>query len=270
MLPQRNHDERMPVRLSYLPRGRKCKALQTRVNSVQSVLDVVVKSNSMDRGFSGAQCWALVGGVLRDMLLAEPSLQLPIPLVAWNDIDVAVSKGDLTVSPDILQILESSINSFGGLKTYSALVGSIDMWSWPLPASEDSYLAWTQNLGKCDFGVNAVAYAWPLRSVIIHPQWLEDVNLKKNGAITIETLHRTASEPIHAVRGIALRSRLAVSHKSKQVTFGAKFSALIRDLTESMSASTLDEMRAYADYKIRQGKWSSDIVIEIDRLFGAA
>lgn len=270
MLPQRNQKETCPVAGEQLRVARRFEALQVRIRSVEAILEEVVRGNSIEKGLTGAESWAFVGGILRDLLLAEPSLQLPIPIIAWNDIDVAVSKGDLSMSPEILQILESTVNRFGGRKSYSALLGSIDMWSWPSRESEDSLMAWTENLGKCDFGVNAVAYAWPLRNVIVHPQWVEDVSLAKKGTIYVETLHRTASEPIHAVRGIALKCRLAASHKSKQVAFGLEFRSLLDDLAGSRSMSMRDEMLEYTEYKIRQGKWSSEVAVEVNRVFGSS
>ena len=266
MLPERSPSDHSSVLSGYRRCSHPSQKLKLRIHSVEAVLESVVLSNSINEGLSGAKHWALVGGVVRDMLLANPSLQLPVPILAWHDIDVAVSKGDLSLSSEILQILDSTINSFGGRKVTSALLGTIDVWSWPSTTLDDPYLDWTQNLNKCDFGVNAVAFAWPLRKVVVHPQWIKDVGMAERGVISIETLTRTASEPIHAVRGIALKCRLAASCTSKQVVLGPKFNALLEDLSRSRSFAIRKEMLDYTKYKVLQGKWTCEVEEEVNRL----
>src|SRR5262249_39636230 len=145
-------------------------------------------------------CWAIVGGAVRDTLLdPSPVRQL---LLAWPDIDVAVTARE-RLTPRMRRLDESGTrvvrNTFGGWKVFSSAVGVCDVWSWGRRDLKHPRGFWQARLESVDFGLNAVAFVWPERRVIVHPRWREDLA----GRVVEKLSQQSRLRELQVVRAVA-------------------------------------------------------------------
>src|SRR5207248_591395 len=102
-----------------------------------------------------------------------------------------------------------------------------------------------------DFGVNAIAFVWPSRELVVHPRWLEDVQ-----SFRVELLSdrspRKELQPLRAIAlGAALTRRLARPFRLGEAVW-AEIDWLLAG-PEHMSSAL-----AYLREKVAVGRWRKD------------
>jgi len=151
--------------------------------------------------------WAIIGGAVRDTLLS-PKIGCSHLFELWPDIDIAVTHdvSELPVAAGSSndRSITISPNSFGGLKIREPKLGVIDFWTWTTPKNHGSTANWLEELERVDFGMNAVAFVWPQREVIIHRRWIQDLRTRRIEKVSPQS----PKTSIQVVRAIALKVKL--------------------------------------------------------------
>ena len=198
---------------------------------------------------------AIVGGAVRDVLLMSDPWTLQM-FHQWPDIDIAVVD-DLSELPIVANSSSSngaiiSTNTFGGLKISHESLGSLDVWTWMKPGPNNtSPRDWRERLNMVEFGLNAVAFIWPQREIIIHPRWIEDL---KNGPVVEKVYLSPVQKAIQTIRAVALATKLEGLLGTK-VILGKSIIKDLKWLVENASRSEIEEGLSYLRKKIDIGRW---------------
>jgi hypothetical protein len=230
-------------------------SLADRCRKASAYLGWMCNECDLPRAINGAKRWAIVGGVVRDLLTRADVNSQPIPGIAWPDVDVAVAEGSLEIDHRILKVRNSISNSYGGLKITSDSLGTVDLWLWPgSPTDLPGQFVWLRLLDRIEFGVNAVAFIWPEQEVIYHPQWRADFL-----ACRVETLTKTVlRRDLHVVRALAIATRLG-SQLNRTMNFGPKVKADIEWLLSEAEETEIGSSLAYLQSKVSEGRWPTSI-----------
>lgn len=197
--------------------------------------------------------WAIVGGAVRDVLLASEQAGADEDW-SWPDLDIAVlgPVDDLPVVSDsrVQRSVKLAKNSFGGWKMEDEQLGEVDVWSWP---SEGR--SWEEELNRVDFGLNAIAFTWPSRQVVMHARWSKDLALAQ-----IEKVHPAPSRPeLQAVRASALAEKLT-RLLGMPVAFSPGVQAEVDWLLQEADEGTLQDALAYFAQKVKSGRWQREAI----------
>ena len=160
------------------------KKLERKLADTQRVFENLVVHAHLTQMLGGFSDWAFVGGAVRDVLLTdEPDRRCGAS--PWQDLDIAVAHESHDALVAALTGHSSRwhvrLNSFGGVKATLPSIGSIDLWVTGRRAPREDWERhqyWMHYLDTVDFGVNAVAFAWPNCDLIVHQRWVEDVQIE--------------------------------------------------------------------------------------------
>jgi hypothetical protein len=203
--------------------------------------------------------WAIVGGAVRDALLAhDVSRVLWEP---WNDLDIAIAyaacdRQSRRSGPGS----ETSLlrNSFGGWRIQDAKLGTLDLWLMTYSAVADTRTFWKNYLGTVDYSVNAVAFAWPECRLFLHPNWMEHLRSR-----TISRIGRTLPRPaVQPVRAIALAVRLELLSR-EPFSFADNVRQNLAWLAADASREHVTESLEYLDDRLKKRRWDYAV---LDRL----
>ncbi len=226
----------------------------SRINSARNQFRAVCQRTQLPRLFNGFSKWAIVGGAVRDVLLARNLNPAATPLDV-ADLDIAV---DRPLSEQFFRDskirakheLKIEYNSFGGMKLQSSLCGVVDVWSWETTAADNFREAIRNRLDQVDFGINAVAYLWPDDIVIVHPRWLTDLR-----GLVVEKLAKHSPHPeFQSVRACAIAAKLS-SRTDYQFRLGDAVRGDIRELLWPDSQA-LEQALDYLTAKIEGKRWT--------------
>ncbi len=206
-----------------------------------------------------AGTWAIVGGAVRDSLFDKESGQGQF--WSWPDLDFAVSDASFNGLVDLNE-RDYTVrrNTFGGLKVHDPQLGVLDIWRADLQlAGEDSTAAWTHYLDRVDFSVNAVAFVWPERVVLIHPEWVRDV----------QQLRVRKLKPTNLARELAPIRAIAVAAKMQHLTgatfrLGQESARDFRWLTHSAKGQHIGRALDYLCDKVRSGRWPQSVLERLE------
>jgi len=204
--------------------------------------------------------WAILGGAVRDTLFSHnPSAYSLFHL--WPDLDIAVASplSELPILKDPSSVSESrrvAYNYFGGLKIFEKTLGYLDVWT--CAQSEGNNLSisdWINMLEKIDFGLNAVAFIWPQKEVIIHPQLKEDLRSRR-----IEKLSKiTLNKQVQGVRALALATKLERVLGIK-MSLGDSIAFDLKWLLVEAGEKQVSEALDYLKVKVETGRWPAGTV----------
>ncbi len=201
--------------------------------------------------------WAIVGGAVRDVLLTEKwDRHTAVPV--WQDVDIAVAHESqdalIAAFTDACSHWHVGLNSFAGVKATHPSFGTIDLWvTGKCSPRQDveRYGYWMQYLDTVDFGVNAVAFAWPSCDLIVHQRWVTDVMSN-----CVEALSKCSPrKEIQPLRAIALCAALTRRH-CWPAQLGDEVWAEIGRLLEA--PEHMPTALAYLRNKVASGRWSKD------------
>jgi hypothetical protein len=231
--------------------------LERKLAHAQRVFEDLVVRTPVFKMLSAFSDWAIVGGAVRDVLLADESdCHSTAPI--WQDVDIAVAHE----SPDALVAAFAGtsphwrvrLNSFGGVKATFPSFGTIDIWvtGTHTPRQDaERYQYWTHYLDTVDFGVNAVAFAWPSCDLIVHQRWVKDVQSN-----CVEVLSECSPrKEIQPLRAIALCAALTCRH-CRPAHLGERVWTEISQLLEA--PEHMHAALAYLRSKVASGRWSKD------------
>jgi hypothetical protein len=161
--------------------------------------------------------------------------------------------------------LEITRNSFGGFKMYEPVLGAIDAWTVEVSGMVPNSISfWQEYLGHVDFGLNAVAFIWPEREVVIHPRWLEDLEQRKIEKMAIESPRRE----LQPLRAIALAHKMSSSVKRKlSFAYGPGVLSDCEWLAGSSDPSPWDSCFSYLKDKIASKRWPPAVVDRVRNSF---
>ncbi len=228
--------------------------LEVRKKSVARILADLCHSSSLSKILGRNRAWAIVGGAVRDSLLAEDPHTPPF-FNLWPDVDVAVSGYDFEANAELSTIEEVRVsvkrNSFGGWKVSTADAGELDVWRVDLDyVNHGAMDRWLAYLDCVDFTINAVAFSWPECTVAVHPRWHDSVERRM-----VSRLSPTSTmKHLQGIRGVALAVKM-------EMTTGLKFSLadnVKEDLEWLVNNNNLDLMRQSLEYlhrKVSAGRW---------------
>ncbi len=202
--------------------------------------------------------WAIVGGAVRDSVLFPDVAHKEPKSFPWPDIDIAVA-GDgfsqaLNSSSPIHSRARVHFNTFGG---WRVLVDSTELDVWQLPQYRTAYLNisdWRAYLKTVDFSINAIAYVWPQRRIIIDRRWLTSLKHKRIRKMS-DNSPRKELQPLRAI---------ALAVKMESIT-GCKFQLekLIWDDLKWLVTQTDEKTHArvieYLRKKTRSGRWPGTV-----------
>lgn len=203
---------------------------------------------------------AIVGGAVRDVLLMPDPWTLQM-FPRWRDIDIAVVD-DLSELPIVANSASNysavvSTNTFGGLKISHESLGSLDVWTWRKPGfNKTSLKDWKDRLNMVEFGLNAVAFIWPQRKIIIHQRWIEDLN---EGPMVEKLNQAPMRRAIQTMRAIALSVKLEGLLGIK-VILGKSIKKDLQWLVKNAPRSEIEEGLSYLKHKIDIGRWPNRTV----------
>lgn len=234
--------------------------LETKFAATRRVFQNFVAHTHLNKVLGAFSDWAVVGGAVRDVLLADKAGCSDAEHL-WQDLDIAVAhkskKSLLDAFMHVSTHWRVQSNSFGGVKANHPTIGSIDLWVTGKFAPRNNrqrYRYWEHYLDGVDFGVNAVAFAWPISNVIVHRRWLED---SQSNCVEVLSDHSPRRE-LQPLRAIALGAALTCRF-SRQALLGEGVWGQIDDLLD-----TPEEIPQAVDYlrdKIASGRWKSDSLI---------
>ncbi len=199
--------------------------------------------------------WAILGGAVRDTLLSRSTKAYSLfPL--WPDLDIAVASplSELSILRDPSCVSENAkvaFNYFGGLKIFAKKLGYLDVWACTQSEGKSfSTSDWINVLETIDFGLNAVAFLWPQKEVIIHPQLNEDLRSRRIEKLTNITLNKQ----VQAVRALALATKIERILGIK-MSLGDRISSDLAWLLIEAEEKELSEALSYLKIKIETGRW---------------
>jgi hypothetical protein len=203
--------------------------------------------------------WAIVGGAVRDTLLQPFEMRGQMRMWwTWPDADLA-----LTGSLDEHRIGSTRRtirrNTFGGWKIEDPHLGVLDVWRVDFGELQlDNIAAWQAYLDQLDFSLNAVAFVWPERILIHHPNWVCDLQRRRICKLNPAALGRS----LGAVRAIALAAKL-------EQTTGTKFRLSRRAaydfywLTHRAAPSEVATALDYLATKLKSSRWPQVVLMRL-------
>lgn len=163
------------------------------------------ENSLLTRILGGNISWAIIGGAVRDTLFTNCLGGYSL-FNTWRDLDIGVasSLSELPIVKYPSSISESArvdYNYFGGLKIYERTLGYLDVWTCTQCERNNLEIGdWMHLLETIDFGLNGIAFLWPQKEIIIHPQLNDDLRNRR-----IEKLSKiVANRQIQAIRALAL------------------------------------------------------------------
>ena len=171
----------------------------------------------------------------------------------FPDIDIAVDRppaeGDFEKDKADYAEISVSRNHYNGFKLESADFGAIDIWSWATSRCDLDEVILHRQLAEVDFGVNAVAFLWPQKKIVLHENWLEDTEYRR-----IEKLSRHSLRPaIAPLRAVALAVKMSrVSGQSFHIGRHIRddlCTVVVKD------AGAMEECLSYMQKKVALGRW---------------
>lgn len=236
--------------------------LDDRVEKVEKVFKKLCRTSPLTRLFGGSCSWAIIGGAVRDALLAdrlaEDTVRMFLP-----DIDVAVASElrnlPLVCDPGVRVDVSVESNHFGGLKAVVPDLGEVDVWTWGTGDSV-SIEDWKKRLGHIDLGLNAAAFLWPSGKLILHPQWRKDL---ANGRVEVLS-EKTIRREWRPVRAIALAVKLE-RMTGTSIELGEKLRKELEWLIFEENNALIPEALSYMHEKIREGRWPKEVARRLHR-----
>jgi hypothetical protein len=231
--------------------------LDERVAKVEKYFKNMCRLSPLTRLLGGRCGWAIMGGAVRDALLAD-RLAADTVRMFLPDIDVAVASDlcDLPMVTDPRVRVDVAIesNHFGGLKAVVPDLGEVDLWTWG-SAGRPDLDEWRERLGRIDLGLNATAFVWPQGKLIVHPQWREDLSHRRVELLSEKTVRREW----RPVRAVALAVKL---ERSTGIPFslGENLLGELDWLRSEERNSEVPEALHYLHEKVREGRWSREVI----------
>jgi len=238
--------------------------LESRIDIASEIFSVLSRELRLPDIFRYWDDWAIIGGAVRDCLLhPEPDRIRREALISWfpgRDIDVAVANIDFEPASLANHLDRLGIsywtNSFGGIKAVTPNGGSMDLWKTHLSQCVNPpWKAWLEHLSNVDFGVNAVAYVWQCKRVLVHPTWLDWINKRVVEIVGNESPYSN----LQPIRAIALAEYLTHAMK-KKVHIGENARTRLLWLVTGADKRSVDDALAYLAGKIHSGKWSYKVL----------
>ena len=236
--------------------------LDDRVERVEKVFKRLCRTSPLTRLFGGSCGWAIMGGAIRDALLAdrlaEDTVRMFLP-----DIDVAVASDlrhlPLITDPKVRVDVTVESNNFGGIKAVVPDLGEVDVWAW---GNGDSVGMddWKKRLDHIDLGLNAAAFVWPNGKLILHPQWRQDLAKGRVELLSEKTVRREW----RPVRAIALAVKLE-RMLGEPVKLGEKLLSELEWLIFEEKNQHIPEALHYMHEKIREGRWPKEVARRLHR-----
>ncbi|MBN2314601.1 MAG: hypothetical protein JXM79_11775 [Sedimentisphaerales bacterium] len=228
--------------------------LESKKASAEHILGEICHDTALSELLGKDSMWAIVGGAVRDSLLATDPHTKPF-FNPWPDVDVAVPRTDFDADKRLSQIEETQVsvkpNSFGGWKVSIEDVGELDVWKAKLGQAHKSALErWLKYLDHVDFAINAVAFLWPERTIAIHPRWQDSVEK----CAIVRLSHNVMMEHLQPIRAIALAVKL------KQTTnidfrLGKEVLESLERLLTHKNEVVMRESLKYLYLKVSSGRW---------------
>jgi hypothetical protein len=224
--------------------------LQDRRHAAERLFTHICRQTPLVRWFGEAH-WGIVGGAVRDVMLASERANQDDDW-SWPDLDIAVlgpvDELPIAVDPRLREHVSLSRNSFGGWKIEDEQLGEVDVWSWPSDG-----VGWEAVLQRVDFGLNALAFTWPARQIVLHPRWAEDVSRG-----WVEKVHPSPPRPeLQAVRASALAEKLT-RLLDMPIAFGPGVQQEVDWLVHGADEQTKIEAMRYFAHKLQSGRWRKD------------
>ena len=215
--------------------------------------------------FGGVTSWGIVGGAVRDALLSKQTNQRWF-WPRWPDLDIAVFDENfeektlfrkMTSTPGMCQR-----NNFGGWKLVYEGLGVIDVWMVERQQCfEDISEAWLSYLRRFDYGVNMVAFVWPVLSIVTRPEWFDDV---KRGVVE-NHFCGSARKELQPLRGVALAAKLS-SMCERKFVLGRNALREFAWFANKGEPALIRVAFNYVNNKVATGRWAVEVLEYLERV----
>lgn len=232
------------------------RTLPERKESVVEVLSHLVKELSLPQMLGEDASWAVVGGCLRDWIISGHRPHTVPMLVPWPDVDVAVGSTGFSLSERAKRLqrmrMDITRNSYGGWKAEGHGV-EIDVWR--LPRAHRGTLdlhAWDAYLETIDFTLNAVAFVWPQKEVVMHEDWETSLERRQ-----VEKLSPCSPRPeLLPIRAVALSTKLS-QFTPCSFSLCSQLKEDLRVLASRTNHQRFMQAMHYLRRKIESNRWDS-------------
>jgi len=199
--------------------------------------------------FHGIDNWAVVGGFVRDSIISNVSRGK----ISSPDIDVAII-GHLPTLVINKEILDISLNTFGGMKINTRRYGIVDIWKIKGSKNVDPNTQWTRYLNEIDFSINSALYAIPEHKFYIHKEFSKALIDKKVSRLS----SKSPKKHLQNIRAFALAQGLSLKTGD---TYDVS-DPLLRELNK---ISKLKKRKAlkYANKKVFEKRWPASVVSKL-------
>lgn len=238
--------------------------INQRIHSANEFFSQVVEQLELPSLVGEDAHWAIVGGAVRDYLLStDPCKQSQCLAPSWGywpDIDIAVANspcdGADIIAAATKRRLSVSMNSYGGWKLQGDQYGTVDVWLISLGDLVDRSIAeWQDHLNLIDFGLNAAAFVWPQREVVVNQQFLEDLAARTIRPLAQLPLRRE----LYAIRAIALAAKMR-RLVAASFELDPSITENLQCLTSSRKSSEIEIALDYLKEKITTGRWHNYVL----------
>ncbi len=242
--------------------ARTLREFESRRRYAEQTLCYLVEELQIGELLRPAVSWAIVGGAVRDALLVGRTQRGFSHVLPWPDMDLAVADGAFSL-PDRDCVrghhhFRVQRNSYDGWKA-TAPSWELDIWSTPHDSGGTlGEQDWEKYLDGIDFALNAVAFIWPQKKVVVHSRWAHSLRTRSVYRVGSDT-PRPHLRPIRAT---------ALAAKMSAVT-GCRFSVGddMRDelawLFTEDSGEAGQEARSYLRHKTDTGRWPRAVLRQL-------
>ncbi len=236
-----------------------------RIEQVQELFRDFCESTCIKDLLKGVPCWAIVGGAVRDNLIAREIAQNVETLSSiWADLDICIPVAISEVSGirylSRSQRFDIRQNTFGGTKIIDKELGCIDLWTWEEPGTHSCTVQdWRIRISKVDFGINSVAFLFPQLEIISDKRLYLDLNCREVERLSPRFLKRH----LQPLRALAIVDKLNKNFE-EQFELGVLIQSELIWLMHEADETILNASFAYLKAKLTTGRWSRNLIHHLD------